>query len=176
MDNQEVKFILDTDVDNEMNSKLIEILSICFPDQPIFKEQRYFKEKPKYRWYLETDNEIISHVALHKKELKTETNTITIGGIAEVCVHPENRGKGLVTLLLKYAHDFLIEKGFKFSVLLGDTNVYSSSGYKVIKNEIKYLDHVTKLWKVEKINDVMVKELADDEWPEGIIDIQGPTF
>ncbi|MBU0473718.1 MAG: GNAT family N-acetyltransferase [Bacteroidetes bacterium] len=176
MNSHEVKFILDADVDIEMNNKLIEILSICFADQPIFNKQRYFKELPQYRWYLENNNEIIGHVALHKKEINTETTKLIIGGIAEVCVHPDHRGKGFVKLLLSHAHNFSIKNGYIFSMLFGDTNVYSSSGYKTIDNTIKYLDHISGEWKVEIIKDAMIKDISDVEWPSGLINLNGPTF
>lgn len=176
MNDQKVKYILDSDVDEALNKKLIDILSVCFPDQEIFTKQRFYKEKPNCRWIIENETEIIAHVALHKKEIIAAPNKMNIGGIAEVCVRPEYRGKGFVKLLLTYAHDYLIENGFKFSMLLGDANVYSSSGYKIIDNEIKYYDHIAKVWKIEKIDDVMIKELSDEEWPNGLIDIQGPTF
>lgn len=176
MNSPKVKFILDSDVNQDLNNRLIQILSVCFPDQHVFTKQRYYKELPNYRWIIENKSEIIAHAALHKKEIITESNKIIIGGIAEVCVHPEYRGNGLVKLLLTHAHDFSIKEGFMFTMLFGDAKVYSSSGYKVIENKIKYLDHITKLWKVENISDVMVKELATYMWPKGIIDLQGPTF
>lgn len=171
-----MKFILDKDVNEELNEKLIQILSVCFPDQPLFKKQRYYKEMPQYRWYFEFEGEIVAHVALHDKKIGTEIGLVPVGGIAEVCVHPAHRGKGLAKQLLEKANEYSVNLGHKFSMLYGEKNIYSSSGYKTIHNKIKFLDHVTKEWKIEDAKDAMVKEFSDLEWPKGLIDINGPTF
>lgn len=176
MDDYTVNYIKDSDVNEQMNAKLIKILSICFNDQPVFKEQRYFKEKPLHRWFIESDNSIIAHIAVHDKNILTEKGTIRIGGIAEVCVHPDYRGKGLVKKMLAVIHKWLQENDFSFAMLYGDADVYVSSGYSTIKNKIKFLDHVTKEWKIETSKDAMIAPLKNDKWPDGLIDINGPTF
>ena len=176
MSNYEIKYILDKDVSEEINNKLIKILSICFPDQPVFQGQRFYKELPQYRWYCEIENEIVAHTALHEKVVKTDIGDIKIGGIAEVCVHPKYRGKGLVKKMLEKANKYSINQGYKFSVLYGEEKVYKSSGYVTIYNEVRYLDHVSGEWKVEEAKDAMVKKLSNLDWPEGLIDINGPTF
>lgn len=176
MDDYKINYIKDSDVDEELNAQFIEILSLCFSNQPVFKTQRYFKEKPSYRWYIEDGNLIIAHVAVHDKDIETKKGVIRIGGVAEVCVHPDYRGKGLVKKMLAFIHERLKENGFGFAMLYGEERVYSSSGYTTIKNEIKFLDHVTKEWKIEISKDAMVAPLIDDNWPDGLIDIKGPTF
>ena len=177
MNDYKVNYIKDADVNEEMNTRLIEILSICFDKQTVFKTQRYFKEMPHHRWYIKDGNSIIAHVAVHDKNIKTEKGTIRIGGVAEVCVHPDYRGRGLVRKMLAVIHKWLNENGFDFAMLYGEERVYASSGYSTIKNKIKFLDHNTKEWKIEASKDAMVAPLkGDDNWPDGLIDINGPTF
>jgi predicted acetyltransferase len=176
MCNYKVNFTFDRDVNEELNKKLIQILSICFPRQSIFKKQRYYTEMPSLRWYCNHEGKIVAHAALHEKEITTKNGKALIGGIAEVCVHPDYRGRGLVKVLLEKANKYSIRSGHKFSVLFGETKVYNSSGYVEITNDIKYVNHETNEVKIEKAKDVMVKKLADMEWPEGLIDINGPTF
>lgn len=174
--NKEIKFILDKAVDRELNDKIIQILTICFPDQQIFTKQRYYKETPQYRWYIESDSIIAAHLAIHEKKITINSEEIIIGGIAEVCVHPNYRGKGLAKKLLKASEEVIAEKGLKFSVLFGDPNVYSSSGYRQIDNKIKYVDHISGKWITENNSDIMIKKIADVEWPEGLVNLNGPTF
>lgn len=171
-----VKFVFDKDVDEELNNKLIQILSTCFNDQLVFTKQRFYKEMPSLRWYYEMDNIISAHVALHEKKISTEHGDILIGGISEVCVHPLFRGKGFAKKLLEEANLYSKKMKHKFSMLYGDTNVYKSSGYKEIHNDIKYMDHITNEERIEKAQDAMVKKLSDLEWPLGLIDLNGPTF
>jgi predicted acetyltransferase len=172
----DIEFVTDSSVNSVLNEKLITILSICFPHQPIFKMQRYFKEVPNYRWFIESENQIIAHVALHEKVISIDGIDLNIGAIAEVCVHPDHRRKGLVKELLIAAHNWLKENKYKYAMLFGEEDVYKSSGYFNVTNEIKYLDYNTKKYKIEKNIDAMVKLLSDASWIEGLIDLNGPTF
>jgi len=38
------------------------------------------------------------------------------------------------------------------------------------------LQAVIKKWKIETSKDAMTAPLKNDKWPDGIIDINGPTF
>jgi len=129
MNDYKINYIKDSDVNDAMNIKLIQVLSLCFSNQPVFKVQRYFKEMPGHRWYIEDNGYIIAHAAVHDKNILTEKGTIRIGGIAEVCVHPDYRGKGLVKKMLAVIHKWLQENDFSFAMLYGDADVYASSGY-----------------------------------------------
>jgi len=176
MDKYRIKFIEDTEVDAGLNRKLIKILSVCFDDQPVFKQRRYYKEMPGCRWYIEENEQIIAHTALHEKNILLDSRLLKICGIAEVCVLPEYRGKGLVKLILKKIDQWLIDNNYKYAMLFGDENVYSSSGYFNIDNEIKYVDYETKETKTEIIKCAMVKKLSEEPWPAGLVDLMGPTF
>lgn len=176
MDKYEINFIEDAEVDAVLNEKLIKILSGCFDNQPLFKERRYYKEMPGFRWYIEENGQIIAHTAVHEKNILVGDQKIKIGGIAEVCAHPEYRGKGLVKLLLKNVDRWLVGNNYKYAMLFGDKNVYGSSGYFNIDNQIKYVDYETKEVKIEISNCAMVKTLAGEPWLEGLVDLMGPTF
>lgn len=176
MDKYDIRFIEDSAVDSELNQKLINILSICFDNQPLFNERRYYKEIPGYRWYIEENNQIIAHTALHEKNIIVGDRRIKIGGIAEVCVRPEYQGKGLVKQLLKNVDEWLVANDYKYAMLFGDKNVYSSSGYFNIGNEIKYVDYETKETKIEIIDCAMVKTFSDEPWLNGLVDLGGSTF
>lgn len=176
MKEEKIIFIEDSRVDSLLNNKLIKLLSISFPDQPIFLKQRFFKEMPRYRWYIEDGDELVAHVALHEKTINVDVQKLRIGGIAEVCVHPDYRKKGLAKKVLNGADDWMIMRGYKFSMLFGDTNVYASSGYFSIDNKIIYVDYKTNQIKIEKNIDAMVKQLSDKPWPTGYVNLNGPTF
>jgi hypothetical protein len=172
-----ITYILDSDVDEVLDSKLREVLSLCFDYQPVFKTQRFCEEMPKHRWFIEEGDLIAAHVALHEKEIYINEKRIKIGGIAEVCVHPNYRGKGLVKLLLTEAHNWLIENNYSFSVLFANhPNVYSPSGYRVINNLIRFYDTKVKTWKVELVPDAMVAILKEDIWPDGTVDLNGIKY
>lgn len=176
MENFEVKYIFDSDVDDILDRKFREALFLCFPKQIVFEKQRFYKELPQHRWYVEVDNKIVAHVAVHDLEINTEKGNIKVAGIAEVLVNPDFRKRGLAKLLLEQAHTWATQNNFDFAMLYGDKKVYCSSGYLNINNQIKYLDHESNEWKIETFVDAMVKQLGGIIWPEGVIDLNGPTF
>ena len=177
MNNYKVKYIRDIDVDEKLNLKLIDALTACFPDQPLFKKQRFYKELPQHRWFIEDGDKIIAHVAVHEKVISTKIGNIKIAGIAEVLVHPECRRMGLAKMVLDEAHSWSILQRFEYAMLYyGEQNVYKSSGYRVIDNPIKYVDHITNEQKIDTSPEVMIKTLSGSIWPEGTIDLNGSTF
>jgi len=172
----QVKYIKDQKVTRELDLKLRDSLFKCFPRREIFKHQRYYKEMPQHRWYLEDKNKIIAHVAVHEKKILNDQKLIKIGGVAEVFVLPEYRKMGLAKGLLEKAHQWMESNKIPFSMLFGKPKIYKSSGYFVIENEIRYFDFHEKKWYSEQIPDAMAKLITGKKWPEGKIDIQGPTF
>ncbi len=174
----EVKYIKDSDVDAELDLRLRELLSLCFikPGDEVFRDRRYFRECPAHRWLIYDDGHcLIAHAAMHEKTVASSGKEIPIGGIAEVCVHPEFRGQGLVRRLLAECHHWLRAHGYAFAILFGDPKVYSSSGYVLISNllqEIKTQDGKVNWQPVA----AMVCELGENRWPRQPVYLQGPTF
>ncbi len=171
-----IKFIFDKDVDKELNNRIINILTESFPHETKFQTQRYCYEKPLCRWYLEEDNEIAAHLALHDKQIHNLGKNYKIGGIAEVCVKQKYRGRGYAKELLNTAHNYLFNINYDYSLLFGKVEIYSSSGYKRIKNKIKFFDLEKQIWITVVHEDAMYKKINNTEWLEGIIDLKGPIF
>jgi GNAT superfamily N-acetyltransferase len=172
----EIKYIADQDVDAEMDRKIRGLLISCFPDQPVFTKQRFYHEMPAHRWYIMENDRMIAHVALHEKYINVNEKMLKTGGIAEVAVHPDARGRGYVRLLLQKAHNWQKNNGYSFSMLFGDSRVYSSSGYVTIDNPFLYYKHDKKEWVTEKIDCAMVACLENEKWPQGLVDLAGPMF
>ena len=92
-----------------------------------------------------------------------------IGGVAEVCVARGRRGCGLAKQLLATIDDWLRADGVPFAVLFGRPEIYRSSGYTPITNPLRPR-------RFPFSRKAMVKVLADEAWPAGLIDLRGPGF
>ena len=174
-----IEFIEDVAVDAELDRQLRLLLSTCFtkPVDIVFRDRRYFHEPPRWRWFMRDDvGELIAHIAVHDKLIGTTAGEFRIAGIAEVCVHPQQRGRGLVRDLLATAHPWLVAHDFPVAMLFGDKKVYSSSGYRVISNPIRYRKPETGIWIVEPSDWAMVRPLRNFDWPAGLVDLRGPMF
>jgi predicted acetyltransferase len=166
-----VHYLADNDVTPILDMQLRFTLSRCFSDQKaIFSKQRFFKEAPQHRYYIEDDaDNIIAHVAVHDKTVLIDGKQYSVAGIAEVCVLPEHRKKGFVGQIFKCLHRDLKQRNVDFSILFGDYVIYGSSGYKEIHNLVMQLDGQ---WKNVP---AMAKGIATP-WPDTDAFIEGPTF
>ena len=170
----EVAYLSDDSIDAAGDRELRGLLTTCFtkPQDFVFKKQRYFREPYNHRWTIRSGRgALIAHVGVHEKCIESEGKPFRIGGICEVCVHPEHRGRGYVKSMLACAHAWLSERGFPFALLLGDPRVYGSSGYSQVEN--LRLNEDGNGWKPVK---AMMKEMLYTRWPNGDVHLVGPKF
>jgi predicted N-acetyltransferase YhbS len=129
---------------DDWDERLRKILTTCFVRQAKFATQRFNNEMPRRRWMLlDESDSICAHVATHEKSfLLNGGASHKYVGIAEVCVLPEHRRKGIVKSLLALVHEYYQqEQGFEYSVLMGEPEIYSSSGYVKSGGNIYLSEH-----------------------------------
>ena len=162
------------------DDSLRELFQLCFKRELAYLEhQRYFRELPPHRWMIFGDtDEIIAHVAVYEKLLGTDSGLLPVIGIAEVCTHPDYRGRGLARAILAEIHDWARAQGFDWSLLFGSHAIYGGSGYARIDNPIRALDYQSGAWKTETLEYALARQLRQSAapWPHGTIDLRGPHF
>ena len=169
----------DSAVDEAMDLALRELLSTCFTkaQDDVFQRRRYFNEMPAHRWIIRDEKgTLVAHLATHEKEIFHAAGSSPVGGIAEVCVRPSHRGRGYVKHLLAAAHPWLVWRGALYSVLFGDTKVYSPSGYRAVGNLA--MDVAASEGAAERriITYALALPLGPTPWPEGEVYLPGPKF
>jgi len=174
-----VEYIHDGDVDARMDQQLRDLLAACFtkPGDEVFRERRYFREPPQHRWIVRgPDGRPIAHVAVHAKTIGSTVGDLAIAGVAEVCVHPHYRRRGLVRRMLAVAHEWLTGRGYAFAMLFGKAAVYRSSGYVTIRNPLRMQEPDSGQWVVGPVKGAMIRPIDRADWPAGPVDLCGPTF
>ncbi|MFH1718807.1 MAG: GNAT family N-acetyltransferase [Planctomycetota bacterium] len=183
-----VEYLPDSSVDAPLDAEIRTLLTRCFtkPEDRVFRERRYFREPYPHRWVIrDVRRSIVAHVGVHEKYVEAGGRRFRIGGIAEVCVHPEFRGRRFVKAMLACIHDWLIRREFDFAVLFGDPRVYGSSGYVQVGNLV-YDDDTAAPGppgpegrggdKSRSRSAAMVRQLSDIPWPTGQVYLPGPKF
>lgn len=166
----------DASLSEEDDRQLRHLLFACFPYERAFLRRRFLKEQPANRWIVCTEKgEFVAHAALHEKMIGTSAGELRIGGVAEICVSAEYRGRGLVKLLFHAMHDWMRERKIDFSMLFGQPKIYASSGYALIGNELRADNALARHWN-PFCGKPMVCRLSNAPWPSGMIDLRGPTF
>ena len=171
------RYLADAKVDGALDAKIRALLATCFvkPQDAVFQTQRYFREPYPHRWIVADETgAFIAHVGAHEKTVRAAGKTYRIAGIAEVCVHPDHRGQGLVRTMLRQAHRGLARRGFDFAVLFGDPKVYASSGYACVGN-LFHDENIAGRIRRKNVA-AMVHPLGKTPWPRGRAHLPGPTF
>lgn len=169
-----VTYLSDVDVDAALDKEIRDLLTACFtkPQDVVFKTRRYFREPYPHRWIIRDANgRMVAHVGLHEKMVVSAGRTYRIGGIAEVCVHPQVRGRGYVRHMLRLIDEWQVRQGLVFSMLFGDPKVYGSSGYREVGNLVYGGEEQS--WTPVP---VMVKVLSKFPWPADQVKLYGLKF
>ena len=74
--------------------------------------------------------EIVGSVAVHPVDIRLEGIVLRAGGIGQVGAHPERRGEGIMSALLKDAIERMYRGGCAISVLGGDRQRYGWFGWE----------------------------------------------
>jgi predicted acetyltransferase len=170
----EILYLADDSIDEVGDRELRDLLTTCFrkPQDHVFETRRYFKEPYKHRWVIRSEQgALVAHVGVHDKMIEAEGKSFRIGGICEVCVHPDYRGRRYVKAMLDCIHIWLSDNQFQFSLLFGDPKVYGSSGYVELDN--LYVNEDGKGWKPVK---GMMKQIMDKSWPDSDVQLVGIKF
>lgn len=176
MDELTVLHQLDSGISETLDSELRTLLYMCFPHELCFKTRRFVSEPPPHRFIVFGDEGALAgHIAVHDKLIRAGDTELRVGGIAEVAVHPDHRGKGLVKAMLAVAHRWMVSEGIEFSLLFGKQEHYQSSGYSPLMQPIRYR-YADGTIKEEENAYAMVACLADRALPKGVVDLQGPLF
>lgn len=94
-----IENIADQAVDAVLDQQLRDLLCACYlkPVDVVFRDRRFFREPPDHHWLVrDAAARPIAQVSVHERALIQDWRRIPMGGIAEVCVHPDYRGRGLV--------------------------------------------------------------------------------
>ncbi len=156
-------YISDRKVDERVDLEIRCLLSRCFtkPEHARFKSQRFFYEPYPHRWILRDSNGVIvAHAGIHDRVLIIEDLHYDCGGIADVCVHPDHRRKGILKRMMAELHAWLITRDRKFSILFGDPLIYASSGYRPVS---LYLESASSSHS-ESVP-ALTAPLSDVPWP-----------
>jgi predicted N-acetyltransferase YhbS len=174
-----VEFIEDAQIDAETDLQLRRLLCCSYgePASTVFRQRRYYHEPAQYRWVIRDAGGVpVAHVAVHEKAIGTRIGDIKVAAVGELCVHPDHCGRGYVHDMLETAHEWLSTHGFRFALLVGNPDIYRSSGYALVDNVFRYRDGITEPWQETHFAHGMVRPLSALSWPPGPIDLRGPRF
>lgn len=93
---------------------------VCRPDP----------EALAWSYVIEEGGQLVAHVGVYPIEVIADGVPLRIGGIGQVCTHPQARGKGYMSTLLRHSIDEMRARGYHLSWLGGDRQRYNTLGWE----------------------------------------------
>jgi len=87
---------------------------------------------PNLVFIAEEDGQIVSTIRVFRRTVRIGGRKYLMGGIGEVSTKEAYRGRGIASQLLNTAIEAMKKEGMALSILFGDKNIYSKSGYQTI--------------------------------------------
>ena len=172
-------------IDAALDVRIREHLSRCFPDSPDkFRKYRVWHNvSPEYTVLIRqksNDNgepQVIGHVGVVIRTITTTWNwRYNVAGIQGVSVAEEFRHGGLAVRMLERALDEARQRGYLYAVLFCKEPLvpfYAQQGWRLTDDSVI-------MWNEEdrpilmRSNCPMYKELTDQPFPEGPVDVHKP--
>lgn len=177
-----IDYTPDASVDAALDQELRDLLSTCFigPTNEKFRRQRFNREMPPHRWLArDASGRLCGQVAIHDKVIGTPIGDIRMAGVAEVCVHPDYRGRGLAHRMMNQMHEWAIAAGFPLATLFGDPRIYGGVGYRAVPNPVRFWEPAENQWLTKPMEKFLARSLVKPPIvipAEGLIDLRGPRF
>ena len=123
------------------------------------------------------DSQLVSQLALLRREIRVGTKKTWVAGVAGVATHPTWQGQGFASSLLRITQDFMCrEINLPFGLLVCKDELrplYERSGWKhVADGLISEHDGARSLLETS----VMVFPISEQDWPAGEIDLCGSSW
>jgi predicted N-acetyltransferase YhbS len=134
---------------------------------------RSWKAEQSAHFIIEDRNLVVAHSRLFRREVLTSQGPLAVGALAQVCVHPNYRGRGWGEAVVRAAFDFLPELGARVSLFqTGVSSFYEKLGARVVTNRFLNGDNAANpFWDTCEM--IFPTSFA---WPEGPIDLNGPGY
>lgn len=145
-----------------------------------FRGRSFHKMRHHLRVIGWQDGQVIGHVALQLRAIRAGDRPITIAGVAEVAVHPDQQGQGRGRALMRETIGAARRTMAEFAVLFGHPGLYAPLGFRQQPNRLTYVAWGTDRPKAVvsgTIESLMVLPLGTTQWDETAeIDLCGPLF
>ena len=180
LENVDVELLDESMIDSELDARLRAFLCELFPNwEEIFKVRRAWHDAPPEFTALarDRDGEIVGHVAIVERTISTSWNfRYSVASVQGVSVAPPYPKTGLSTRLLDAALEESRRRGYLFAILFCReplVHFYERNGWK-LPNDSMIMWRDRELAVHMQSNCPMYRELADEPFPEGPIDVHNP--
>ncbi|MCF0233345.1 MAG: GNAT family N-acetyltransferase [Thermoguttaceae bacterium] len=171
--------VAESDVDPALDAQIREFLLEYFPNwADVFKTRRTWHDAPPvFTTLARCEGKIVGHVAVVERTITTRWNwRYLAASIQGVAVARDFRKTGLSTKILDLALQEAADAGYKFAILFCREPLrpfYERNGWK-LPNDSMIMWRDRELPIHMQSNCPMCRELSDEPFPEGELDVHNP--
>ncbi len=120
---------------------IVELLDIAFEHTPAEYFRRKLMENDTTTIAISDDDMPVATVTMYDREVWYHGRKFRMCGIGDVATHPEYRGKGLASKLMRHAVEMMKKEGYDLSILFTDINsYYEKFGYSTVVRKVSRIE------------------------------------
>lgn len=160
--------------------QVAELLAGCFPHYPTGKT--FFRQIPHFHLLVRSaQQELWGQLSVEYRQINNQGQIMQVFGIADLCVLPQQRNKGIASKLIAHLEALAINNGVEAIITFaGKQKVYLKNGFVAAENECKWLfiqgDESMGVLKRRIPGGLMVKMLNEKSWQGERLDLLGHIF
>ena len=122
------------------------------------------------------NREIVSHVGIHEIYVKIDELKLKVGAIFGVATHPNFRGKGFATILLKDATEKMIRENYDVSILwTGIPEFYRKLGWENAGSKTTFHFNNSNIEVLPDYKDLEIRKVEDENELKTIVSLHNET-
>ncbi|MEL6761141.1 MAG: GNAT family N-acetyltransferase, partial [Myxococcota bacterium] len=150
----------------EVETELVELTRMVFPDESSLDGRYYYDSKPHVVVVARTQGQLAGFRTLHQREIVLHQRSITVVGTG-IAVHPSFRSMGIGALLTEEAIALAKERGADLAVAFlfarSSESLLRKCGFQPLRVRVTYENSVTG-------------ELEEERMPGYALDLRGGSF
>ena len=163
----------------EDDDEIAALIETCFTESD-FGGRSFFQNRPHVRLIRRERGRIVGHLGLSFRAIRLGDALVNVGGIGDVAVHPDARGRKFGTALVEATIEAAQESTASFLLLFGTRSLYAAAGFEKAGNDVTVTQmqgartRGIETWAAKAL---MVLPLRDAAWDPGApVDLMGFPF
>ncbi len=178
-DFMKIKRTEEYNLSTKVEKEIISLLKDCFSSYP--DQKSYYKQIPSFRFLAYDEKNLVGHLAIHFRTMNIGGLTTKIFGISDLCVASTHRSKNIASSLLNELETLGVKSHIDFLILVAqDHGLYKKNSFQLVDNTCRWLlingNQSLGVMHGQIERSIMMKQIGEEKWRDGILDFLGPVF
>ncbi len=174
-----IEIVQEYKISDDIHELVNRLLVGSFPDYP--HNRSYYKLLPQFRYLVWEGESLIAQMGIEHRVITNTGIPMRIFGLIDLCVASSYQAQKIATTLLQQIEELGRMSKIDFLVLFADdSRLYAKNGYYRVANICRWMkvdEHQIVGVVEESLSDcMMIKQLGEQTWQDGTVDLLGYLF